>query len=100
MLVNVKVKPSFLRVINSFVDATGTDRSQFIRDAIREKIERMGGPGVDVESTRPPSRLGVGGPKPSSASSGLSKAGKAVDRLIEEVVAEVKQRRRRPVPRG
>ena len=60
VLINVPVKESFRRELNDCVRKSGyLDRSAFIRDAIREKLIRMGI--IPPEKCDPPSRIGKGG---------------------------------------
>lgn len=59
-MVNVKMRQDFLSALNDAVDQCGVDRSQFIRDAISEKLRLLGITLPPVIS-RAASRLGKGG---------------------------------------
>lgn len=62
-LLPFKLKESLLEILDSHVSKSGdSERSQFIRDAIREKLEALGIE-VPAEYAQPTSRLGKGGPK-------------------------------------
>jgi hypothetical protein len=60
-----------------------TNRSQFIRDAIKEKLCRLG---IEIpdELVAADDRFGKGGPKPKTSSAATAKAQKAVLALVHK----------------
>jgi hypothetical protein len=62
-LLPFKLKESLIELMDKSIPESGCgDRSQFIRDAIREKLEALG-IAVPQDVAQPASRLGKGGPK-------------------------------------
>ena len=60
-LVNLPIKEDFLKFVDSHLESMGySDRSKFIREAMREKLLAMGKV-VPVELVMPPGRAGKGG---------------------------------------
>jgi predicted DNA-binding WGR domain protein len=61
-LVNFPIKEDYLEFVDDQLPGMGyTERAQFIRDAIREKIEATIGIKVDNDLVLPPGRVGKGG---------------------------------------
>jgi len=61
-LIAVPMKDEFIDVIDEYVLNEGTSKSAFIREAVYEKLTRMGKP-VPKNITYPPGRTGKGGKK-------------------------------------
>jgi Arc/MetJ-type ribon-helix-helix transcriptional regulator len=74
-LINLSAKESFIDFVDSKLGRLGyTDRSQFIRDSIREKIAHTLKIDVPEEMALPPSRRGIGGRPISSKPSSVLRA--------------------------
>lgn len=79
-LIPIPANERFIRELNDgFRKAGYSNRSQFIRDAIVEKLSRMG---IEIprEISVAPDRIGKGGRPPASAKKGSAKSAKKTAR--------------------
>jgi Arc/MetJ-type ribon-helix-helix transcriptional regulator len=93
VLINIPMKVGDLEVLNSCVKRSRYEnRSAFVRDAIREKLLRLGFV-IDEEAFKGQSRVGKGGPKPRDGTVGRKSSDTPADDSKNE--SETKLARRR-----
>lgn len=70
-LINLAAKSDFVELLDGYISESSeySDRSQFIRDAIVEKVSATLGKEIPAQLALPPGRAGKGGAKPRAITS-------------------------------